>query len=341
MDMWSALKRSHKPVLLYGMGDGADKILSVAKNKGVTISGVFVSDDFLRDKTFHGFKLLSYSQAKDLYGDFTVLLAFGTMRPEVIANIKRISGEQCLLVPDVPVAGDTLFDIDFAKANADKLLFVYNKLETELDKYIFESIIRYKLTGRAEYLFRSAQPKSDAYKRLALSDGSVCVDCGAYNGDTLSELFAYCDNSFAYAIEPDVKSFAKLKLAYGSFDNVTLINAAVNADGKDVAFSTKGSRGSKSVACGTAVPAVVLDTLLADKHIDYIKFDVEGMESEALNGAKEIISKQKPKLFVSCYHKSEDIFDLPLKVLSIREDYKLHIFPPFYLPAWDCAYIFV
>lgn len=341
MDMWSALKRSHKPILLYGMGDGAEKILSVAKDKCIDINGVFVSDDFLRDKSFHGFKLMSYSQAKDLYGDFTVLLAFGTMRPDVIDNIQRISREKQLLVPDVPVAGNTLFDLDFAKANADKLLFVYNKLETELDRYIFESVIRYKLTGKAEYLFRSAQSKSDAYKRLALNNGSVCVDCGAFNGDTLSELFAYCDGALAYAIEPDAKSFSKLKLGYGSCDNVTLINAAVNADGKDVLFNPKGSRGSKSVACGTAVPAVVLDTLFADKHIDYIKFDVEGMESEAIDGARALIAEQRPKLLVSCYHRSEDIFDLPLKVLSIREDYKLHIFHPFYLPAWDCAYIFV
>lgn len=341
MDMWSAFKRSHKPILLYGMGDGADKILSVAKDKGITVSGVFVSDDFLRDKIFHGFKLMSYSQAKDLYGDFTVLLAFGTTRSDVIANVKRISGEQRLLVPDVPVAGNALFDIDFAKTNADKLRFVYNKLETELDRYIFESIIRYKLTGRAEYLFRSAQSKGEAYKRLALNSGSVCVDCGAFNGDTLAELFSYCDSAYAYAIEPDIKSFSKLKLGFGDRDNVTLINAAVNEDGKDVVFNTKGSRGSKSVACGTAVPAVVLDKLFADKHIDYIKFDVEGMEGEVLNGAREIIRKQKPKLFVSCYHKSEDIFELPLKVLALRSDYRMHIFHPPCLPAWDCAYIFV
>lgn len=341
MDMWSTLKRSHKPILLYGMGDGAEKILSVAKDKGITVSGVFVSDDFLRDKTFHGFKLMSYSQAKKLYGDFIVLLAFGTARSDVIANIKRISGEQCVYVPDVPVAGDTLFDMDFAKANADKLRYVYNRLATDLDRYIFESVIRYKLTGKAEYLFRSEQAKSAAYNRLALKDGSVCVDCGAFNGDTLSELFAHCDGAFVYAIEPDAKSFSKLKLRYGNCDNAVLVNAAVNADGKAVLFNTKGSRGSKSVADGKAVPAVALDKLLADKHIDYIKFDVEGMEGEALNGAHEIISKQKPKLFVSCYHKSEDFFELPLKVLSFRDDYKLHIFHPHCLPAWDCAYIFV
>lgn len=341
MDMWSALKRSHRPILLYGMGDGADKILSVAKDKGITVSGVFVSDDFLRDKSFHGFKLMSYSQAKDLYGDFTVLLAFGTTRSDVIANINRISGEQRLFVPDVPVAGNTLFDADFARANADKLLYVYNKLETELDRYIFESVIRYKLTGKAEYLFRSAQPKGEAYRHLALNSGSVCVDCGAFNGDTLAELFTYCDSAYAYAIEPDVKSFSKLKLGFGDRDNVTLINAAVNADGKDVVFDTKGSRGSKSVAGGKAVPAVALDALLGDRHIDYIKFDVEGMENEALNGAKGIISKQRPRLFVSCYHRSEDIFELPLKVLALRSDYRLHIFHPHGLPAWDCAYIFV
>ena len=64
MDIWNRLKREEKPILLYGMGDGAEKILSVLNERGIEIQGIFVSDDFVRDKSFHGFKLLSFHKRK-------------------------------------------------------------------------------------------------------------------------------------------------------------------------------------------------------------------------------------------------------------------------------------
>ena len=74
-DLWQNLQKSNKPVLLYGMGNGADKIIKVLDGKGIKISGVFASDGFVRKKTFHGFNILSYSQAKEIFPDMTVLAA--------------------------------------------------------------------------------------------------------------------------------------------------------------------------------------------------------------------------------------------------------------------------
>ena len=47
--LWKYLEKSRKPVVLYGMGDGADKIIKVLESRGIEYRGVFATDGFVRD----------------------------------------------------------------------------------------------------------------------------------------------------------------------------------------------------------------------------------------------------------------------------------------------------
>jgi hypothetical protein len=49
-DLWQHLSESKKPVVLYGMGDGAEKIIDVLNEKGISLSGIFASDGFVPKK---------------------------------------------------------------------------------------------------------------------------------------------------------------------------------------------------------------------------------------------------------------------------------------------------
>jgi len=78
-----------------------------------------------------------------------------------------------------------------------------------------------------------------------------------------------------------------------------------------------------------------LDSILDGARVDYIKYDVEGSEYEALCGSIETIKRHQPDLLVSLYHRNEDIFRLPIFVHSLLKEHKLYLrrFP--YVPAWD------
>ena len=91
--VWEKAAQTKKPILLYGTGNGADKILDELTRLGVRVSGVFASDGFVRKRTFRGFPVLSYSEAKEQFGDFLVLVAFGTNRPDVMRNFLSIAKE--------------------------------------------------------------------------------------------------------------------------------------------------------------------------------------------------------------------------------------------------------
>lgn len=342
MDLWTRLKHTKKPIVLYGMGDGGDKIIKALESYGIDASGVFASDGFVRRKLFHGMPLLTYAEAKDAFSDMIVLVAFGTGIKEVLDNIKRISGEQELYVPDVPVAGNTVFNTEFAKENADKMRFVYDRLATERDRFTFESLVRYKLSGRAEYLYRCEDSKDYAYSLLGLKADEVYVDCGAFIGDTVAEFVKLTKGYTAiYAIEPDGRTFRKLCANTESLGNIQCINAAVADKVGTTAFFAAGSRGSKQAEVGKEIPTVSIDSMLESRRASYIKMDVEGMEGDAIDGAFETIKQYRPKMYLSCYHRSEDLFDIPLRVLNIRDDYKLHIVHHPCLPAWDTAFVFV
>jgi hypothetical protein len=66
-----------------------------------------------------------------------------------------------------------------------------------------------------------------------------------------------------------------------------------------------------------------------------IKFDVEGAEREAIEGSKNAILNNLTELCVSLYHRSEDIFELPLLIHELLPDHALFIEKTPYIPAWE------
>ena len=120
-------------------------------------------------------------------------------------------------------------------------------------------------------------------------------------------------------------------------ENITLINKAVSDKSGKIPFSVAGGRNSR-VGGESEILSTSIDDLNED--FTFIKFDVEGQELSAINGAVNTIKKQ-PKMLISAYHRSEDIFALPLQINAITPDYKLYLRRYPYVPAWDIELICV
>lgn len=341
--LWERLKTADKKILLYGTGNGADKIIDELNRLNIPVSGVFASDGFVRKRTFRGFPVMSYSQAKELFVNFIVLVSFGSSRSEVISNIMEIAKEQELYSVDVPVYGDNIFNGDFYQKHRNEIDIVRSHLADEKSVNVFDNIINFKLTGNVNLLLDCQTSKTEAYKNiLSLSDDEIYMDLGAFNGDTIEEFLSFV-NSYnkIYAVEPDKKNFQKLTKNTSEIDKIKYINSCVSDEYGEILFSSDGGRNSNATENGTLVKCETVDNILSGEKVTYIKFDVEGLEEKAIEGAKNSIAKFKPKMMISCYHRSEDIFALPLKVFSIRNDYKLYIRHYPYIPAWDTQFYFI
>ena len=340
-DIWNYLKTTKKPIVLYGMGNGADKIISVCRQYGIKISGVFSSDSFVRKKIFHDMPVTDYETAKEKFHDMIILLCFGTSLPEVITNIKRIAKENELYAPDVPVYGETLFCSEYYEQRKDEFKHIYNILADDISKKTFKDIISYKLTGNIEYLYNCETDESEPYHSfLKLSDDETYLDLGAYRGDTV---LSFCERVKQWnkiiAVEPDKKTYGKLITATEHLGNIQNINAAVSDKCGEALFSMNGSRG-----LGKSGKLIQTDVLTVDSlniTPTFIKMDIEGAEVAVINGSQKTISVCRPKMQIAAYHRSGDLIDIPKAVLSIRNDYKVYLRHNPCLPAWDVNYFFI
>lgn len=337
-DVWDALEADKKPVAIYGMGNAAEKIIAVLNEKGIEISEIFASDEFVRGHSFLGHKVLKYSEVCEKYKDFNVVLSFASHLDGVIENIMRINGERRVFAPDIPVAGNGLFTGKYFKEHEDEFRYVFDRLADDESRRVYENIIKFKISGKIDYLFDSwEKDKNKIYADiLKLGEHERIIDAGAYDGDTIREFTAFTGGKYDFitALEPDAKNFKKLIKNTAGMDKINLINAAAWDKKETLIFSAKAGRNSKLAAEGRTVDATDIDSA-ANGETTFIKMDVEGSEMKALCGCEKTIEKYAPKLYVCAYHRNEDMFALPMKIWQMNDKYKIYFRHSFYIPAWE------
>ena len=141
---------------------------------------------------------------------------------------------------------------------------------------------------------------------------SFC-DVGAYDGDTLTCMKAVFPGlMFTFAVEPNASLCPKIDAAAErhGLTNRTFVGLAWSHKTKlDVRTLPNGMM-VVSEDAGGAVAADTLDHVTAPRSYDYVKFDVEGAEIAALNGARSLIRSARC-VAVAAYHLPNDIFDIP------------------------------
>lgn len=335
-NVWDILKNDNKPVVLYGMGLGAEKIMDTLAQYGIEVSDLFASDEFVRGHSFRGYKVHKYSEICEKYDDFNVVLCFASHIDSVIEHIEIMDGEHTVFAPDVPVAGGGLFSREFVEENDEKFDFVYNRLADEESKRVYLDILNFKVSGKIKYLLSSFADKDKIYSDiLKLGDDEEIVDLGAYDGDTIREFCNATGGKYKHitAFEPDAKNYKKLLKNTDAMENVSCFNMGAWNKDDTLIFSTKAGRNSKLSAEGVSVKVKAIDSL--EIPATFIKMDIEGSEMKALEGLERTITKYKPKLYVCAYHRNEDLYALPIKILELCENYTIYFRHSKYIPAWE------
>ena len=138
---WDFLKNTDLPIFIYGMGDGAEKILRVFGQYGISAAGFFASDEFVRGHYFKGHLVHTLSQIENLIDEFIIVLAFGAGYESLYRRISEMAVRHTLLAPDVPVVGEGLFTYEYCMENAEKIQKLYDLLADDMSRQTFADII--------------------------------------------------------------------------------------------------------------------------------------------------------------------------------------------------------
>jgi len=344
--LWETLQQTEKPIFLYGMGDGADKILKVLDRYGISIAGVYASDEFVRGHSFHGFEVRKFSEVCARYGhDFITLLAFGTFREPLLSTLYERSEEYEFYAPDVPVCVDdeTLFTLDYIREHEADFDAAFALLADDASRSAFLDTLNFKVSGKPQYLKRCTTPLSEGYDLLHLQQGESYIDLGAYTGDTVELFLRHTGGRYrsVLALEPDAKNLKKMLKRFEALG--VPASAAVHAGSwsEDTTLylsARAGRQSSLSFTGGKPTPMAAVDHLVTKENmpVTFIKIDVEGAEAPTLLGLRETISRDLPKMLLSAYHRNQDLWLLPKLADDLSgHRYRFYFRHHPYLPAWD------
>ena len=373
--VWEYLKTAKKPVVLYGTGDGADKILARLAAEGITVSAVFASDEFVRGQQFHGFTVRRHSELLSLNENVIVLIAFASQLPEMLERFQDLEQVHETYAPHVPIfSGDEAVTRDWIIKYEAELQAVYDRLADEESRKVFADILNYRISGKISYLRDCTTTREDDLRKIfSFGDEEIYVDAGAYDGDTVEEFLKLAGSKYKkiYAVEPDPKNFKKLTefVRQNDLEHVECIPGGLWRECG--ALELTGNGGRQSTLCSAenlkdneelqnsvditnypdnvnkirkktkrqVVQVVSVDSILGADYASYMKFDVEGVEKEALEGAKEHLvpdgTGNLPKLLIAAYHHDEDLFTLPLLLWRLQPRYRIYLRRHPYVPDWE------
>ncbi len=164
------------------------------------------------------------------------------------------------------------------------------------------------------------------------AEEEVFVDAGGFDGKTSERFIQWCGGHYKkiYILEPEKTNITMCENRISAWNGIEIIPCGLWDKECVLKFTEKANsshiseNADENAANVTSVSVNALDQLISDD-ISFIKMDIEGAEYKAIKGAEQIIKRCRPKLAISIYHKTEDIWELPELILDICPDYRLYL----------------
>lgn len=342
-DYITKIKREQKPVVVYGMGDGAERIIAHLRKNGIEFDDLFASDEFVRGQEFMGKRVKALDDILKKYKgkrNFCIVSAFA-LEGEGCELFFRLAREYTFYAPNLPPYGEGCIDKAYLSEFSDNVEKVFNSFYDDYSKNLFVSLLIYNITADISFIsgFNLEEPPEGWY-----THNGVHIDIGAFDGDTV---LGYAFHSLNYqkilAVEPDTRSFRRLLESTASLRDIECVNAAAWSRDGTGDFCEKGSRGSSAVISGNGSTIFrSVDSLCGQPFINSdglnvgsIKIDGEGAEEEIISGAVNVIYRHSPMICCAVYHRAFDLFDI-VKYLRIQNpSYRFFLRCKKYVPAFD------
>lgn len=225
-------------------------------------------------------------------------------------------------------------DVYCMEKNKDKICEAYELMADEKSREVFEKLVRFRLLDDTIRIPTEPQDKQYfEYTFFPRRDDEVFVDCGAYNGISLRTFLNENNNRFEryYAFEPDRQNYRLLSKYIDTLPQeikckIEAIDRAASDTEENLKLYSLNGPGSFIADIGNqSVKGIKIDDVVGKTGASFIKMNIEGYEIRALNGAKNTIKCCKPRMAIAGYHKTNDLWEVPLLIWEIQHDTKIYL----------------
>ncbi|MFM9279956.1 HAD-IIA family hydrolase [Paenibacillus jiagnxiensis] len=331
LDPYQHLLRNLKQVYIFGAQKLGEKIYDQCHAANIEVLGFIDNDAKKQGKTYKGKTIFALDACKK---HETIIIASTTYLGEIHRQLLEHGYLNSipfnilhLFNPEVFV-NEPVF-VNMHKDIADNKLR-YISLYLLLSDDVSKDTLCNLLESRISFNFHELEYGSENHyfedDIVKLGDQEVFIDGGGYSGDTTKAFIEKVAGHYKeiHIFEPDEQLMNTAKLDLEKYPNITYHPKGLFSHDTQLSFNlTGGLDGSISSEGRHTIDATAIDSTIKQK-VTFIKLDIEGAEEQALIGAAEQLSTNRPKLAIACYHKAEDLWNLPKTVLKMNPDYNLY-----------------
>ena len=316
-------------VIVFGVGGNFSGALDLLRQHGKEVVACSDNNSDFWGREFSGILCISIHELSKT----KIPIFITSMYASQIA--RQLSGLNTAPIYDLSWCFDHIrwrghFDPMLIKSEQEKIDRAKLTLGDEQSRKLFESLIEYRKTGDPSGVYKSDFP--DYFHPLVHPEkGDVIVDGGAWEGDSarnfIEELGGDCR---VISFECDSVNFEKLRKnlkCYGEDVFQAIKKGLWSSHEKLYLVATSDHSMQLQVTkmqTDNSIDVVSLDDFIAGE-IDFVKMDIEGSEIEAIKGMRRLIKNQKPKCAICIYHRSNDLWEIPLLLKSLNPSYTFYL----------------
>lgn len=209
------LKKSDKPILIYGCANHAELVLDYLKSYNLCVDAFIVDEKYWKKDFF--IKEILVKKIEDYVDDienYNIVIGFCDIEKSkyIMDNLVLLKTKFYLLWEPLEVYH---WDTEYITENWDAFMEVYHGLADDLSRVILKELIKAKLnvSGKEMLFLADSRQYFNELTFCLNAENEIFVDCGAYNGDTIQKYIDFTNNNYKkiYAFEPNIENLKELK----------------------------------------------------------------------------------------------------------------------------------
>lgn len=307
-----------KKINIWGIQEAGERFFRFALDNNIEVSRVFDSNKEKQGTFWNGHKV----EAPELGDNLTIICAYNTWNHPGLSSIDSIDMWDFLVrfrIMNWHTWNCFSNDYKHFNQNLNGYASILNRCYNQESKEELLKQIGARY-GLKQYYpnNRSTNSEYSLSKYFQSHEELRVVDAGAFCGDTVDRFLNLAKSLQKkiqiLAIEPDLYNFTTLSKYVWDKTNVFVLNGILDSEfgisefvslGKQT--SSPSNKGSNTKHYVTNIP---LDSIKDSFKPTHVKMDIEGFESQALSGARELINMNSTIFILACYHKIDDLISL-------------------------------